>query len=708
MKISLVMIVKNEEKILGKCLESVRDIVDEFVIVDTGSADATKEIILRYGELHEIPFENFVKTKNDALSLATGDYILFMDADETVIEGLEYLREYAEEGKHDCVYAKIIEGEPVSNSYYRARLWRNNGSYKFQGPNVHEVLTGEGGSIRDGRISVRHSHAHRESQSYPERFRMYIELLKSFLEDNPDDERATFYLARTYKDLDEYLNAIQYYNAYLDLDGDFRDERWQAAYDMAVCWKAQGEYERAEDACDLAISIDDRRAEAFVLLGQMHYELQEWAQAANRFEDAIVPIPEDVVLFLDPRAYYEVPLDYLVLVYDRLKDYRAGAEAAAKLAALRADLRLSHNLNWMLSHRDKVIYFCLGYTPEEVYGGMIENQGVGGVETTYLELPVELVKRGHTCFVFCRTAQEHKHNGVYYVPYDRFNEYPQPDVVVTSRWFEPLFAHANAKKIIWAQDAHFKNPEIPNAYQDADAVVCSSLWHRYYIAERFGVSLDANKINVIPLAIRAELFVANTEKDPFKVIYSSNPDRGLYILAEMWNEISQKVPGIHLAVTYGWEGLKTWSDDPAWLEKIDRDRNWIEGWAERAGNVRLTGRLTKAELAKEMLSSSLCLYPNNFWETFCLTALETQAAGTPMITTAIGALNTTLHPKAAVRIDKNPFGEPYKRSFIDHTVYLMGDHEKRTELSDVGKKYIQSHPSWADVAQIWEDMIYEL
>ena len=101
--ISLVMIVKDEAAILRETLERVRPIVDEWVIVDTGSTDGTQAIISEYGPVTELPFEDFVTTKNKALALATGKYILFMDADERLLSGAETLRAVAEAGELDAV-----------------------------------------------------------------------------------------------------------------------------------------------------------------------------------------------------------------------------------------------------------------------------------------------------------------------------------------------------------------------------------------------------------------------------------------------------------------------------------------------------------------------------------------------------------------------------------------------------------------------------
>jgi glycosyltransferase involved in cell wall biosynthesis len=559
---------------------------------------------------------------------------------------------------------------------------------------------------------VKHDHSHRTPESYPVRLGGYIKILNDYLQEHPDNARALFYLGRTYKDMGNFLEAITHYQRYLNLNIKCIDERWQAAYDIALCWKAQGEYDQCLKACDIAEKIDPRRAESSVLCGEIYFGLQEIDTAIEWFEKASkLPVPTSMFIFMNPKMYLEIPLDYLVLCYDKKKEYGHAHEITQRLAGLltKPDQRISNNLYWLTKQKYRTIFFMLGNTPETVYGGMIEVQGVGGVETTYLELPDALVKRGHNVYVFCRCEKEHIYNGVYFIPYTDIEKYIAltPDAVITSRWYDPLYLFPNAKKIIWAQDAHFSDPNHADAWQVASAVVCSSRWHRQYIAERLGQRLDAKKIHIIPLAIRKELFQKSVQRDPLKMIYSSNPDRGLYILADTWEEISKKVQGIRLTITYGWEGLRTWSTDSAWLQKIEADKNRMEKWMKEAGNINLTGRLTKAHLAEEMLSSSLCLYPNNFWETFCLTALETQAAGTPMITTKIGALPTTLTSVGNILIEHNPFSREYKETFIKATLDLVENSEKRTEFSKECVSYFEQQPNWDTVAQQWEHVLWE-
>ena len=80
------MIVKNEEKHLVKCLKSVRDIVDEMIVVDTGSTDKTKDIAQVFGaKVFDFPWTgDFSAARNHSLEQATGDWILILDADEVI------------------------------------------------------------------------------------------------------------------------------------------------------------------------------------------------------------------------------------------------------------------------------------------------------------------------------------------------------------------------------------------------------------------------------------------------------------------------------------------------------------------------------------------------------------------------------------------------------------------------------------------------
>jgi len=133
------LIVKNEEKFLGSCLASIKDLVDETVIVDTGSTDRSKEIALAAGaRLKEMAWTgDFSEARNRALDMARGEWILYIDADETARPGrFAEIRAQLQDSK--CVgYYAHLHPRPGYTAYRLLRLFRNAADIRFSGI-IHE------------------------------------------------------------------------------------------------------------------------------------------------------------------------------------------------------------------------------------------------------------------------------------------------------------------------------------------------------------------------------------------------------------------------------------------------------------------------------------------------------------------------------------------------------------------------------------------
>ena len=144
MRLSLAMIVKNEEEKLARCLDSVRAFVDELVIVDTGSADATKEIAASYGAgiFDFVWCGDFSKARNFSIEKTTGDYVLSMDADQILMEFKKEQAMKYMEGKKVLGLAEIVNsytqnGQKVLDRSYAAAIFPREARYA--GP-VHEQI----------------------------------------------------------------------------------------------------------------------------------------------------------------------------------------------------------------------------------------------------------------------------------------------------------------------------------------------------------------------------------------------------------------------------------------------------------------------------------------------------------------------------------------------------------------------------------------
>lgn len=146
--VSLCMIVKNEEKNLKKCLESVAPYVDEIIIADTGSTDGTKEICENFSvQLYQYTWEdNFSEARNFSISKATGDWILWMDADEVLENKSQKKLSFLLEDHNEVYSVKLLhycdtKESSLFDDYisYNYRIFKNHKNFYFDG-RIHEKL----------------------------------------------------------------------------------------------------------------------------------------------------------------------------------------------------------------------------------------------------------------------------------------------------------------------------------------------------------------------------------------------------------------------------------------------------------------------------------------------------------------------------------------------------------------------------------------
>jgi tetratricopeptide (TPR) repeat protein len=145
--LSLCMIVKDEEAMLGRCLEAAREAVDEIIVVDTGSTDRTVEIAQELGArvLHHEWTGDFAAARNVSFEAATGDWVMYLDADEVLVaEDAKYLRALTGRTWRDAFYLVEINhtgelGDGSAVTHDALRVFRNRPEYRFEG-RIHEQI----------------------------------------------------------------------------------------------------------------------------------------------------------------------------------------------------------------------------------------------------------------------------------------------------------------------------------------------------------------------------------------------------------------------------------------------------------------------------------------------------------------------------------------------------------------------------------------
>jgi len=211
--ISCCMIVRDEEDFLEPCLESIKDFVDELIIVDTGSIDKTVDIARRYTEkvyFHEWK-DSFSEARNHAMSFATGDWILTIDADEELISGSgSFLRQAVRAaGSFDAIYATVISiysGGRKTARHNSERVLRNNGIIHYEG-RVHNRLVGITKTVIS-KVEIMHYGYNVDEKKANEKFSRTVELLKNQILERPDDPMPHHYLGASYLARGMYRESI--------------------------------------------------------------------------------------------------------------------------------------------------------------------------------------------------------------------------------------------------------------------------------------------------------------------------------------------------------------------------------------------------------------------------------------------------------------------------------------------------------------------
>jgi glycosyltransferase involved in cell wall biosynthesis len=214
--ICLNMIVKNESKVIRRCLESVKPWIDTWVIVDTGSSDGTQEIIKEYlkeipGVLYERPWVDFGHNRQEALELAKGkaDYLLFMDADEKLVwqTGSSLLKP-----EKDYYLIEVRGSSPDFLSYARYLLVKSCQNWQWKDI-LHEYLVPPPEATTYETLT--NVTCFTDSDGFraedPKKFYKDAEVLEKALEKDPTNSRYMFYLAQSYCNAKEFEKALSSY-----------------------------------------------------------------------------------------------------------------------------------------------------------------------------------------------------------------------------------------------------------------------------------------------------------------------------------------------------------------------------------------------------------------------------------------------------------------------------------------------------------------
>lgn len=295
-KVSLSMIIKNEEVFLEDCLRSVEDVVDEIVIVDTGSTDKSLEIAKKYNA-RIFNFEwidDFSAARNYALQNSTGDWILYLDADERLSpDSKSIIRELTDENKNigiNCTVSSIDEkgGTPSTMNY--VRLFRNVPDVKFEGK-VHEQIEASlkrsNCEIINSEIEIIHLGYNISSDELQVKARRNLELLLKDFKETPNGYKA-FHIGQSYVTLNEFENSIEFFLVAAEDKFLEKNHRAHACRYLAAIYNDHGALDGAKAYVERGLEISEDVILLNLVASKVYLSLGEIEKADKHCRKAYV------------------------------------------------------------------------------------------------------------------------------------------------------------------------------------------------------------------------------------------------------------------------------------------------------------------------------------------------------------------------------------------------------------------------------------
>lgn len=338
--ISLCMIVKDEEDVIDRCLKSVADLVDEIIIVDTGSTDRTKEIAAKYTNcIYDFTWiDDFSAARNFSFSKANSTYCMWLDADDVLLERdrQEFALLKAQiDPSVNAVMMKYNTGFDakggVTFSYYRERIIKKDAGMQWVSA-VHEVIATIG-KVEYSECAVTHRKLH---PSDPDR---NLRIFEKQIENGAKlDPRQQFYYGRELYYHKRYADAIRVFEAFLDEDAGWVENKIDACKHCSYCYYGLGRDSAALQALLRSFAVDLPRAEVCCDIARHFFDREWYPQAIYWYERAhACKREDDRGGFVTPEAYGYTPCIQLCVCFSRMGNLEEAIAYNEKAAGYKPD-----------------------------------------------------------------------------------------------------------------------------------------------------------------------------------------------------------------------------------------------------------------------------------------------------------------------------------------------------------------------------------
>lgn len=214
--LSVCMIVKNEENNLKRLLPALKGVVDELVIVDTGSSDKTKEVALQFTDkIYDFEWcDDFSAARNESLKYATKDYILWLDGDDLIAkQDISILKFHLSKHPNTGVFLTLVDKRPDREFHsLQLRVFPNHKNLKFKGK-VHEQISFDveesGIKYTTCQINIIHL-GYTSPEAVEQKLYRNLDILKKEITENENDFKTILFIAKTLLGVGKIEEAKEY------------------------------------------------------------------------------------------------------------------------------------------------------------------------------------------------------------------------------------------------------------------------------------------------------------------------------------------------------------------------------------------------------------------------------------------------------------------------------------------------------------------
>lgn len=668
--VAMCMIIKNEAHHLSQMLQSVKGCFDQIVIVDTGSTDNSVEFLEQINKLiaegqpmwqgfPEIEIEHFdwvddfSKAREYSFSFAKTDYVYWQDGDDVLSDAKAFIqwRDTVMHSAHYWLakynYAFDAKGK-VECDFIRERIVKREHGFKWK-YFVHEGLVqDEGKQYWPNRVNtwwVNHMRSEDDKKADHGR---NVKLLEKYSKDGEISPRMKFYQGKELVEngfIKEGAKPLMEAIQSGELEAHDRTLAFQYAAQSAL---ATGAHDQVVDLLYNALKLQPNRAEYWCLLGDSYIARNMIAEATQAYKVALNSVPNKMggLVVTYDHAYSSYPKTKLCEIsmaigdFDEANFWLEELKKDDQAVSVELEKRLDHLkdlsvIRTDLAKTEDVVITC---PPQAVVTDWDENtletQGCGGSETAAIEVARWIKKKtNRNVKIFHpRNKREVMPSGVEYNPVSELAGYIrniEPKAHIAWRHTVKL---TSAKTFVWCHDLQVQGAELTKNY---DKMIALSEFHKNYLKETQMVPdekilLGFNGINP------RDFDYPKDQKDPLKVVFSSSPDRGLVQSIDIVKR-AREISGldVKLHCFYGTANMRKMGH-VAWAEAIEKK---IEDNKEF---VIFHGFVPKKELTMHFFNAAVWIYPADFIETSCITAMEAMCASAYPIVRDMGALKYTM------------------------------------------------------------------